>query len=96
MDGARNSGDTHRRHPDMSMHNNIEAFSFTGRIRSITHAVRGIVEMLKSQHNAWLHAAATIAVTVTGFVVGITRIEWCLLVLAIVSVWVAKSAEYGV
>ena len=75
----------------MNMHNNSETFSFTGRIRSITHAVRGITEMLKSQHNAWLHAVATIAVTVLGFAFEITRVEWCLLVLAIVAVWVAEA-----
>jgi diacylglycerol kinase (ATP) len=75
----------------MNMHNNPEVFSFTGRIRSVTHAVRGIVEMLKSQHNAWLHAVATVAVTVLGFVLEITRVEWCLLVLAMVLVWVAEA-----
>jgi diacylglycerol kinase (ATP) len=73
------------------MHNNPETFSFTGRIRSITHAVNGIVEMLRSQHNAWLHSVATIAVTVLGFVFGITKVEWALLVLAIVLVWVAEA-----
>ncbi len=73
------------------MHDNSAAFSFTGRIRSITHAVRGIGEMLKSQHNAWLHAVSTIAVAVLGFVFEITKVEWCFLVLAIALVWVAEA-----
>lgn len=73
------------------MHDNFRPFSFTGRIRSITHAIHGIGEMLSSQHNAWLHAAATLAVIGMGFVVGITSVEWCFIVVAIVMVWVAEA-----
>lgn len=67
------------------------AFSFTGRIRSFTHAFRGVGMMLRSQHNAWVHLAATIAVIVAGFVLGINRAEWCWIVLAIVGVWTAEA-----
>lgn len=67
------------------------AFSFTGRIRSFTHAFRGVGMMLRSQHNAWVHLAATIAVIVAGFVFHIGRAEWCWIVLAIVGVWMAEA-----
>lgn len=73
------------------MHNNDGAFSFTGRIRSITYAVEGIYEMLKSQHNAWVHAVATVCVIIAGLFFGVTKPEWCFLILAIVSVWVAEA-----
>ena len=66
-------------------------FSFTGRLRSFRHSFRGVGLMLKSQHNAWIHAAATIAVTITGFVLGLSRAEWCWTVLAVVGVWTAES-----
>ena len=36
-------------------------FTFSGRLRSIRFACRGIRTMLVSQHNAWVHACATIA-----------------------------------
>ena len=67
------------------------AFSFTGRVRSITHAIHGIVEMLRSQHNAWIHACATAVTVALGLFLQISRMEWCFLVLAIVSVWVAEA-----
>ena len=39
----------------MSLANQPETFSVIKRIQSITHAVRGVTEMLKSEHNAWVH-----------------------------------------
>ena len=47
--------------------------------------------MLRSQQNAWVHAFATITVLIAGFVLKITPGEWCWLVLAIISVWVAEA-----
>jgi diacylglycerol kinase (ATP) len=73
------------------MNNIHETFSFTGRIRSGTYAVIGIIEMLKSQHNAWVHAVATLGVIVAGAIFGISTTEWCLLVLVVTTVWVAEG-----
>jgi diacylglycerol kinase (ATP) len=73
------------------MNNTHETFSFSGRIRSGTHAVHGIAEMLRSQHNAWVHAVATLGVMVAGAVFGISASQWCLLVLVITTVWVAEG-----
>jgi diacylglycerol kinase (ATP) len=72
------------------MKNNTE-LTFTGRIRSIRYAVKGIVVMLKSQQNAWIHAFATIVVTIADFYFGLTKSEWCWIVLAIVAVWTAEA-----
>lgn len=47
--------------------------------------------MLKSQHNAWVHAVATICVIVAGFIFHLSPPEWCWIVLAIVSVWMAET-----
>ena len=38
------------------------SLSFTGRIRSVKYALRGIRVMVASQHNAWIHAAASVVV----------------------------------
>ena len=65
--------------------------TFSGRIRSIAFAVRGIRIMLASQHNAWIHAAATIVVGVVGLLLGLSRSEWCWIVLAVVAVWTAEA-----
>jgi diacylglycerol kinase (ATP) len=75
----------------MNMNNNSDTFSFTGRIRSVNHAIHGILEMIKGQHNAWVHAVATLCVAIAGSIFQVSTSEWCLLVLAIVAVWVAEA-----
>ena len=73
------------------MDNNNGTFSFSGRIRSGAHALDGILEMLKSQHNAWVHLVATIGVIVAGYIFGVNATQWCFLILAIMAVWVAEA-----
>ena len=71
-------------------------FSFTGRIRSFKYAFVGIWTMLKSQQNAWIHAFATVAVVIAGFVLGISPAECCWLVLAIIAVWMAEALNTAI
>jgi diacylglycerol kinase (ATP) len=68
-----------------------KAFSFTGRIRSFKHALAGILTMLKSQQNAWIHAVATVLVVIAGLYLKTSHAEWCRLVLAIMAVWSAEA-----
>jgi diacylglycerol kinase (ATP) len=73
------------------MDNNGPDLSFSGRIRSVGCALQGIRTMLCSQHNAWVHAAATIMVVVGGFIFHLSAAEWCWITLAMVSVWTAEA-----
>ena len=73
-----------------------EMWSFSGRIRSMGHAVRGVGIMLRSQCNAWVHLAATIAVVGVGLLIGISTAVWGLIVLAIVSVWTAEGLNTAI
>ncbi len=66
-------------------------FTFTGRLRSFKYAAHGIAMMLRCQHNAWIHLAATLAVIACAFALGVSRFDWCALVFAIVGVWVAEA-----
>lgn len=66
-------------------------FEFTGRIRSFKYAFRGIGTMIRTQHNAWIHAIATLVVVLAGLFWGIGRQEWNWIILAIVSVWTAEA-----
>jgi diacylglycerol kinase (ATP) len=68
-----------------------QKFSFTGRIRSFRNAFHGVGLMLKSQHNAWIHATASVLVLIAGAVLRLTPGEWCWLVIAIMSVWTAEA-----
>jgi len=47
--------------------------------------------MLRTQHNAWLHALATLAAVVGGFVLQLSSGEWLAIILAIMAVWTAEA-----
>jgi diacylglycerol kinase (ATP) len=66
-------------------------FEFTGRIRSFKYAGKGVWLILSSQHNAWVHAAATAMVIAAGLILNLTGIEWCVIVMAIAAVWIAEA-----
>jgi diacylglycerol kinase (ATP) len=66
-------------------------FSLAARLRSFVYAGRGVRAMFVSQHNAWIHAAATLVVVALGLALQIPRVEWLLLVLAVISVWAAEA-----
>jgi diacylglycerol kinase (ATP) len=68
-----------------------EPFSWAARARSFGHAFRGVVALLASQHNAWIHALATVVVVGLGAALGVGRLEWALLVFAIALVWTAEG-----
>lgn len=65
--------------------------TFSGRVRSVRFALRGIRIMMASQHNAWIHAAATVVVIAAGLFVHLSWAEWCWIVLAVTSVWTAEA-----
>jgi diacylglycerol kinase (ATP) len=66
-------------------------FQFTGRIRSFRHAVAGVLSMIRCQHNAWIHVAATLVVLVGAFVLRISAADWCWIIFAISIVWTAEA-----
>ncbi|HTC22921.1 MAG TPA: diacylglycerol kinase family protein [Gemmatimonadales bacterium] len=68
-------------------------FDLAARARSFRYAGRGIVVLLRSQPNAWIHAVATVVALALGFVVGLSRLEWCLVVIAIAVVWSAEAVN---
>ena len=68
-----------------------DSFSARARIRSFRYAFRGIGVMLATQHNAWIHAFVTVAVCGAGLGLGVSRADWCWLVVAIVMVWTAEA-----
>ena len=63
---------------------------------SVRDAARGVAVVLRTQHNAWLHAIATGVVLAAGFVVGLSRLEWCAIVLAMMAVWTAEALNTAI
>lgn len=39
----------------------------------------------------WIHALATVTVCIAGFLFGLSRADWCWIVLAVVAVWTAEA-----
>ena len=68
-------------------------FSVRARLKSFQYAVAGLAFMLRTQHNAWLHLIATIAVVAAGFALKVSASDWRWLVVAIVLVWVAETVN---
>lgn len=73
-----------------------ESFRLRKRAESFRYAIRGVGLVLRSQHNAWIHAAATIAVVAAACALPLTRGEWCWLVAAIVAVWCCEALNTAV
>lgn len=69
----------------------MSPFSLRRRLQSFGFALQGARTLLRTQRNAWLHAAATVVVVVAGFVFHVSREEWALLVVAISLVWIAEA-----
>jgi len=74
----------------------VSRFRVSDRVRSFGPALRGIAAMLRSEHNAWLHALATVGVLVAGLVFGVDRLEWLAITLAVALVWVAEAINSAI
>lgn len=73
----------------------IERFSWAARGRSFRYAFAGL-KLLVVQHNAWLHAALTLAAVAAGLVLGIDRMDWLGIVVAIALVWFAEAINTAI
>jgi diacylglycerol kinase (ATP) len=80
----------HSRSVDFDMEP-LRPLTFTGRIHSFRYAMRGLRLMLRTQHNAWLHAVASCLVLIVGGLCYLTAGEWCWITLAIMAVWTAEA-----
>ncbi|HPR87310.1 MAG TPA: diacylglycerol kinase family protein [bacterium] len=68
-------------------------FSLRRRLASFGYAVAGIRQMVQTQHNAWIHLAATLGVMAAGVFLGLTRTEWMAVIVAMALVWSAEAVN---
>lgn len=71
----------------------MEKFSLVARMKSFRYALAGLRFMLHSQHNAWLHALATVMVLALSAFVGLSTTQWCIIILCIGLVWSAEAVN---
>ncbi len=69
----------------------VGPLTLSGRIQSFRYAGRGVRLMLRTQHNAWLHAVASCLVLIVGGLAVLSVREWCWIILAIMAVWTAEA-----
>jgi len=62
-----------------------------GRLRSFGYVFSGIRILIISQPNARIHAAATAIVMAGAFLLGLSWMEWCVIVLTVAAVWTAEA-----
>jgi len=65
--------------------------SLGNRLRSFGHAFSGIRTLIFSQPNARIHAAATVIVFAGAFLLGLSRLEWCVIILTVAAVWTVEA-----
>jgi diacylglycerol kinase (ATP) len=71
-------------------------FKISDRVRSFRFAGQGVWWTLRTQHNAWIHATATILALLAGLLLHIGRIEWCLVIFACAAVWGAEMVNTAI
>lgn len=70
---------------------NRPPFLLSQRARSLRYALAGLRTLMRTQHNAWLHAGASVAVVAAGLAFGLNAYEWLWIVLALTGVWTAEA-----
>lgn len=65
-------------------------FLFSARVKSFSYAFSGFTYVLRNEHNAWIHAAATTIVIAAGALKGLSTLHWVGLWLAIGLVWISE------
>lgn len=72
------------------MNDQDEKSEIYNRAKSFQYAFEGWWHVLRTQHNAWIHAVISIGVFAMAFWLGLSGQEWAILILTIMAVWMAE------
>lgn len=78
---------SHRPNHEIRAKSRAELYS---RARSFKFAIEGWWFVIRTQHNAWIHAVISIGVLGLGLWLRISRLEWAIIILAMMAVWMAE------
>ncbi len=73
-----------------------EAFSVTRRLRSFVDAFAGIAFMLRTQHNAWIHAGISVAIMAMAIWLEVALRDACALITAAALVWMGEAMNTAI
>jgi diacylglycerol kinase len=82
-----------RYHAQRQLHKMINIPKF---IKSIGHAIEGIITLVKSENNARIHLLATLLVILVCFYVNISASDWRWIILAITLVWICEAINSAI
>jgi diacylglycerol kinase (ATP) len=68
-----------------------EKFSFRKRLAGFRYAFRGIRLLLRYEHNAWIHVCVGVCTVAGGCWLGLSSVEWGIVILVIGSVLAAEA-----
>ena len=68
-----------------------QGFSLRQRWRSVTHALHGLKELVRTEHNARLHVAAAALVALLAGGLRVSAPDWRWLLLCVAAVWAAEA-----
>ena len=71
-------------------------FTVAARLRSLRHGGRGLLFLARSEHNAWLHLTATVAVIGAGLALRLDNVDWRWIAAAVLWVWSAEALNTAV
>ncbi|HVB03486.1 MAG TPA: diacylglycerol kinase family protein [Chitinophagaceae bacterium] len=71
------------------------SFSLKARVKSLMHALHGLGELIRREHNAWIHVVVALAVILLGIWVGLSAQQWVDVVLAMGLVLSAEAMNTG-
>jgi len=73
------------------IHHNKKAFSTRKRLQSFVYAFRGILYLVRTQHNTWIHIGFTLLAIALGYCFSISTLEWIAIILCIGLVFAAEA-----
>ena len=71
-------------------------FSLHSRFKSFSYAFAGVRLFFLTEHNAWIHALAAVAVTIISFIAGVSATEAIAIVFAIALVWITEMLNTAI
>ncbi len=66
-------------------------FSIVTQAKSLTHAMRGILLVIRTEHNFWLHLLMTVIVGILGILLSISSVEWIFVTISVFLVFAAEA-----
>lgn len=71
-------------------------FSVHSRLKSFAYAIAGLRHLVRVEHNARVHLAATLATFAVGLVLQISLADWRWIIIAVALVWITEALNTAV